>query len=351
MARTTPAERRFAPWAVTVMKPPLAVALVVLLAGATPEAPTRVPVAAGDFPMGAADRHAEEAPVRRVTVSAFSIDRLETSNARFLEYVRAHDAWATVEGPWFRASTSGCLELLRHLEQKSGGPIAAARASSPSEVALWRAALAAFRQLTGEDASLGVELVAAKPAVVAAQQRDGALPVRFVTWRDAEAFCAADHARLPTEAEWEKAARGTDGRVYPFGDVFEPGRCATEEPAPVGSHPRCTSASGALDLAGNVWEWVADWYDERAYSTQGPVNPTGPAGLPHGALPGPRPGVNLLRSPQQGHETDTRKVIRGGGFGGPVSMQRDNLRASRRLALNPGAWHPDVGFRCVAPVK
>jgi formylglycine-generating enzyme required for sulfatase activity len=153
-------------------------------------------------------------------------------------------------------------------------------------------------------------------------------PINGVTWHQANAFCRWSGGRLPTEAQWEKAARGTDGRLYPWG-LDEPScaravmdqkgvnGCGRRTTWPSGSKLAGQSPYGVLGMAGNVYEWTADWYAEDAYQTGPRRNPLGP-------------------------EAGDKRVLRGGSW----LTRPAGMRSTYRLSARPDFVLSAVGVRC-----
>jgi formylglycine-generating enzyme required for sulfatase activity len=238
-------------------------------------------VPAGEFLMGSteadSDAYGDEKPQHTVNLDAFWIDRTEVTNAQFRRCVEAGACRAPTACDW-------------------GEP-------------------------TYNDAGKADH------------------PVVCVDWEQANAYCRWAGARLPTEAEWEKAARGTGGRVYPWGNDFDcrKGNFDDEQEldddvvpggpncdgylrtAPVGSYPAGASPYGALDMAGNVWEWAADWYDAGYYANSPAANPKGP-------------------------DSGESRVLRGGSWGTNWSY----VRAAYRNDYDPTNRAANLGLRCAA---
>ena len=260
------------------------------------DAMTIVYIPAGEFLLGSSDddpdAQEDEKPQQTIYLDAFWIDRTEITVAQFQDFVNQ-------------------TGYVTEAEQEGGGVV-----YSPDAVSV-RSASWKLPQGGG-----------APPAT-------GRQPVVQVSWNDARAYCEWAGRRLPTEAEWDKAARGTEGWIYPWGDQFDGLRlnfCDKRCGAPwrnadyddtfaragnVGIFPAGASPYDVLDMSGNVWEWVNDFYDFRGYYRFPTANP---------------PGV----------ESGTQHVVHGGSW----IDTPDRVRVGARLALAPSARSNVTGFRC-----
>ena len=218
-----------------------------------------IAIPAGEFTMGS-DREIER-PSHKVSVPAFEMDQFEVTNEQFASFVKATAYKTTAE--------------------KTGDSMA------------WSA------------------YAAGKPNN----------PVVKVSWNDAVAYCQWTGKRLPTEAEWEKAARGTDGRLYPWGNEWALGKANTKEAGYrgttiTGSLPGGASPYGVMDMAGNVAEWTSDWFQ------------------PYPGYPGGDSAAQFFGQKY--------RVIRGGGWFSDKEMVRTTTRSCSSVDLA----NDDVGFRC-----
>ncbi len=257
-------------------------------------------VPAGEFLMGAANSDSqagnEERPQRTIYLDAYWVDQTEVTNDMFAKFVKEASYRTTAE-------------------QRGKSQTWAGQNWTPTIGANWMHPDGPGSTINGK----------------------GSYPVSQVSWFDAQAYCSWAGRRLPTEAEWEKAARGTDGNLYPWGNQAPDASLANFADqsfvgnwgdktvndgyafaAPVGSYPAGASSYGALDMAGNLWEWVTNWYSESYQAKMPDSNP-----------PGPKSG--------------DEKMIRGGGWGSkPQYVRTTNKDGDSDYVGSTGN-----GFRCV----
>ncbi len=233
-----------------------------------------VSIPAGTYTIGPDESSPENGPAHEVTLDAFEIDMYEVTNREFREFINSDSC----PGPLIEGNPDPCVYD------------------------------GAVQSVTRDDYWTSTQYQY--------------YPVINVRWDQADAYCRWLGKRLPTEAEWEVAARGTDGRKYPWGDTpptcdranFE--GCAADT-IEVGSLPDGVSPFGVYDMAGNVAEWVADYYNPTYYQWGDTDNPTGP---PSGAT----------------------RVVRGGSW----FCSEDKTASTFRDQADPRAQYNSIGFRC-----
>ncbi len=291
-------------------------------AGSPPAATDAILIEAGAFVMGSnrvdTDKlggefgvnkpwYLDEHPEHRETVQAFLVDRFEVTNAQYATYARTQKA--DVPPYWM----------------KNGYLLALAREQLPTE------SEDRLRRLVTEVFKLDVDASALDKAQLEAliglrlRYLDN-VPVVSVTWFEADAYCRWRGARLPTEKEWERIARGVDGREFPWGNDWKAGVSHTgenpdyDDVAPVDAFASDVTPEGVRDIAGNVSEWVADWYQ-------------------------PYSGADF-KSTDFG---ETSKVVRGSSWSDGAVHYNLRLfqRSAYRFYLPPDGRYEDVGFRCV----
>ncbi|HVJ98436.1 MAG TPA: formylglycine-generating enzyme family protein [Acidimicrobiia bacterium] len=252
-----------------------------------------------------------EGPVHEVELSPFTIDAVAVTNERFAEFVDATGYVSEAEQYRWSFVFGG---LLPDDFEDTAAVVGAE---------WWRQVFGAdWRHPHGPQSS--IDDVMNHPAV-------------HISWNDAQAFCAWSGTRLPTEAEWEYAARAGSTGPFPWGDELEPGgehrmnvfqgtfpAQNTVEDGYAGTAPVDVyepNAFGLYNMTGNVWEWCSDWFDPRTYANSPRTNPTGP---PRGA----------------------NKIMRGGSYLCHASYCR-RYRVSARMGSEPSSTSGNVGFRVV----
>ncbi|NOX43029.1 MAG: formylglycine-generating enzyme family protein [Gammaproteobacteria bacterium] len=245
----------------------------------------------------------DEHPQQTVDLDAFYIDKNEVTNAHYKRFIRVAKRPDPIE--WTQNGYNVYKEKLEAMNVKM----------------LRQVAVDYFKLDMDTGKMNKAQLLR---AMFDKQQFMDNLPASDVTWYDAYSYCAAAGKRLPSESEWEKAARGEKGQEFPWGETWDPSIANTgddveweEGIAPVGSYEKSKSPYGAYDMAGNVWEWVQDWY---------------------------QPYKDSNYTDKEFGEKN--KVIRGGGGGiGHYSISLFFRGASRQFS-GPNKASPDVGFRC-----